>query len=130
MTHGLGDFDSEAAKESIPKNGFRIPNRLGPSSPKGLSHRESGISKVPSHPFTDSQPGRSERTRSEYRSTIKSVRLSISGRGGSGAGPRGRGRGFGGVSPAAHAPGTGASRRLGIFDHRLGRQALGPLRNE
>ncbi len=46
---------SEAVKESIPKNEFQIPNRLEPSSPKDPPHRESGISKVPSHSFTDAQ---------------------------------------------------------------------------
>jgi hypothetical protein len=33
----------------------RTPNGLEPSSPKDFPHRESGISQVPSHPFTDSQ---------------------------------------------------------------------------
>src|SRR5579885_1666981 len=46
---------SGAMKESIPKDEFRIPNGLAPSSPKDPPHRESGISQVPSHPFTDSQ---------------------------------------------------------------------------
>src|SRR5579875_2777007 len=37
-----------------PNSALRILNRLEPSSPKDLPHRGSGISKVPSHSFTDS----------------------------------------------------------------------------
>src|SRR5579875_3747099 len=46
---------SGAVNGSIPKDEFQIPNGLAPSRPKDLPLRESGISKVPSHPFTDSQ---------------------------------------------------------------------------
>src|SRR5579885_699976 len=38
-----------------PYSELRIPNRLEPSSPRDFPHRESGRSKVPSHPFTDSR---------------------------------------------------------------------------
>src|SRR5579875_3323438 len=68
---------SGAVNGSIPKDEFQIPNGLEPSSPKDLPHRESGISKVPSHPFTDSQglwknPFR--RTESEGRSPNSELR--------------------------------------------------------
>ncbi len=53
---GMGAVRSEAANESIPKNEFKIPNGLAPSSPKDLPQLESGRSNVvPSHSFTDSQ---------------------------------------------------------------------------
>jgi hypothetical protein len=51
--HGKGvpRIPSEPVKESIPKYEFKIPDRLEPSSPKDLPHREFGVSKVPSHPI-------------------------------------------------------------------------------
>src|SRR5579875_3688524 len=39
-----------------PNSVLRTPNGREPSSPKDLPHRESGISEVPSHLFTDSHP--------------------------------------------------------------------------
>ena len=43
------------SEERSPKDGVRIPNGLEFWSPKDPPHRESGISKVPSPSFTDSQ---------------------------------------------------------------------------